>query len=245
MPFMEAFKPLLRFFKGMARKGPGSEASTLRALSMCPLPERPVIADLGCGSGASALVLARELQVPILALDADGTALDDLWEFAEAQGLLPFVQPRTGDLAAPGPAPDSLDLIWSEGAIAHVGWAKGLRIWREFLRPGGVMAITDATWFTDEPPEEAHRAWSEWYPEMGTETANLQVAQSLGLDPLGYFRLPAQDWWAYLDRTGARALACEGEPDLAEVIQCMRYETDLYRRQGDSYGYTFYILKKA
>ena len=37
MPFMEAFTPLLRLFKGMTRKGPGSEASTLRALSLCPL----------------------------------------------------------------------------------------------------------------------------------------------------------------------------------------------------------------
>ena len=59
MPFMEAFQPLLRLFKGMTRKGPGSEASTLRALGLCPLPEHPAVADLGCGSGASALVLAR------------------------------------------------------------------------------------------------------------------------------------------------------------------------------------------
>jgi len=245
MPFMEAFQPLLRLFKGMTRKGPGSEASTLRALGLCPLPEHPAVADLGCGSGASALVLARRLQVPILAMDADGTALDDLWELAEAQGLLPLIQPCTGDISNPGLAPGSLDLLWSEGAIAHIGWADGLRNWRDLLRPGGVLAITDATWFLEDPPEEARRAWGEWYPEMGTEAAKIEVAQSLGLEPLGYFRLPAQDWWNYFDQAKARIEVCEGEDGLAEVVRSLRYEMDLYLRAGHSYGYTFYILQKG
>lgn len=245
MPFMAAFAPLLRLFKGMTRKGPGSEASTLRALALCPLPAHPVVADLGCGSGASALLLARKLQTPILALDADGTALDDLWAAAQAQGLLPLVEPCTGDMASPGIPPGSLDLLWSEGAIAHVGWAEGLRIWRDLLRPAGVMAITDATWFEDNPPEEAQRAWNAWYPTMGTEDANLRIAQEAGLKVLDHFRLPSQDWWNYFEQAEARAQQCAGENDLADVIAALRDEIDLYRRTGHSYGYVFYILQKA
>jgi len=248
MPFMEAFTPLLRLFKGMTRKGPGSEASTRRALSLCPLPADPAIADLGCGSGASTLLLARTLQTlqrPILAVDADGTALDDLWESARAQGLLPRVKPCTGDIAHPDIPPGSLDLLWSEGSIGHLGWAEGLGIWRDLLRPGGVMAITDATWFEDSPPEEARRAWGDWYPTMGTEEANLRIAQAFGLDVLGHFRLPRQDWWDYFDQTEARCRQSDGEESLKEVIAGMRGEIDLYRRTGHSYGYVFYILQKA
>lgn len=245
MPFMEAFAPLLRLFRGMTRKGPGSEASTLRALSLCPLPERPAVADLGCGSGASALVLAQALRVPILALDADGTALDDLWTAAQAEGLLPLVMPRTGDLASPGIPAGSLDLLWSEGAIAHVGWAEGLRLWKDLLRPGGVMAITEATWFEDDPPAAARRAWSEWYPTMGLEAGNLRIAQDLGLEALGHFRLPGQDWWDYFDQVEARCRMGAGDEGMAEVIAGMRGEMDLYRRAGHSYGYVFYILRKS
>jgi serine/threonine-protein kinase HipA len=244
MPFMEAHAPLLRLFKGLTRKGPGSEASTLRALSLCPLPAQPAVADLGCGSGASALLLARKLQTPILALDAEGTALDDLWELARAQGLLPLVKPCPGDLANPGIQPGSLDLLWSEGAIAHVGWAEGLRIWRDLLRPGGVMAITDATWFEDNPPEEARRAWAQWYPPMGTEAANLRTAEGLGLEVLGHFRLPSQDWWDYFNPIAARFPHYEGDEGLADVIAGTKVEMDLYRRTGSSYGYTFYVLRK-
>jgi len=244
MPFMEAVAPLLRLFKGMSRKGPGSEASTLRALALCPLPAQPSVADLGCGSGASALVLARSLQVPILALDADGTALDDLWEAAKLHGLLPLVMPHTGDMAAPGLSPESLDLLWSEGAIAHIGWSKGLNTWRDFVRSGGVMAITDATWFEEDPPLEARRAWEQWYPGMGTEASNLQIARELGLEVISHFRLPRQDWWAYFEQVAMQCQKHRGDESLSEVIAAMEAEIALYQRTGDSYGYVFYILRK-
>lgn len=245
MPFMAAYAPLLRLFKGMSRKGPGSEASTLHALSLCPLPVRPSVADLGCGSGASTLVLARSLRVPILALDADGTALDDLWEAASAQGLLPLITPCTGDMAAPDIPRESLDLLWSEGAIAHVGWHEGLRIWKELVRPGGIMAMTDAAWFKDDPPLEARRAWEQWYPGMGTEASNLRIARDLGLEVLSYFQLPRQDWWDYFDQAAKQCQQHSGDETLREVIAGMQDEIDLYRREGYSYGYGFYILRKA
>jgi len=244
MPFMAAFAPLLRLFKGVSQKGPGSEASTLRALSLCPLPAQPAVADLGCGSGASTLILARSLRVPILALDADGTALDDLWEAASAQGLLPLVRPGTGDMGAPDIPPESLDLLWSEGAIAHLGWSQGLRIWKGLLRPGGIMAITDATWFEENPPSEAQQAWAQWYPDMGTEASNLQIASEQGLEVLSHFRLPRQDWWAYFDQVTTQCQKHRGDESLSEVIAGMQEEIDLYQRTGNSYGYVFYILRK-
>lgn len=245
MPFMEVVAPLLRLFKGMSQKGPGSEASTLRALSLCPLPAQPSVADLGCGSGASTFILARSLQVPILALDADGTALDDLWEAARSQGLLPMVMPRTGDMAAPDITPESLDLLWSEGAIGHIGWAKGLNTWKDLVRSGGVMAITDATWFEEDPPLEAKDAWEQWYPGMGTETSNLQIAKELGLDVITHFRLPRQDWWAYFDQVAMQCQKHREDESLCEVIAAMQEEVDLYQRHGNSYGYVFYILRKV
>ena len=245
MPFMEAYAPLLRLFKGAPRRGPGSEASTLRALALCPLPDQPSVADLGCGSGASTLVLARSLQVPILALDADGAALDDLWEAAGAQGLLPLVIPRTGDMAAPGLPAGSLDLLWSEGAITPLGWHQGLRIWSQFVRPGGILAVTDATWFEEDPPLEARRAWAQWYPEMGTEAAHLGTARDLGWEAIACFRLPRQDWWDYFEQVEIQCRRHRGDESLRDVIEAMRQEIDLYRRAGHSYGYAFYILRRT
>ena len=48
---------MFSFYQGVLRKGPGNEASTLRALSMLHgLPPPPRIVDFGCGAGVASLV---------------------------------------------------------------------------------------------------------------------------------------------------------------------------------------------
>jgi len=44
---------------------------------------------------------------------------------------------------------ESLDLVWAEGSIAHIGFERGVNEWRALLKTGGYIAVTDATWFTD------------------------------------------------------------------------------------------------
>ena len=58
----EAFFSL---YEGLPRQGPGSENSTHEALRRFGKLPRPLrVIDLGCGSGASTLLLARELKIP-------------------------------------------------------------------------------------------------------------------------------------------------------------------------------------
>ena len=163
----------------------------------------------------------------------------------DSPGLLPMVMPRTGDMAVPDIPPGSLDLLWSEGAIAHIGWSQGLRTWKDLVRPGGIMAITDATWLEEDPPPEAQRAWEQWYPGMGTEASNLQIARELGLEVISHFRLPRQDWWDYFEQAAMQCQRHRGDESLSETIAAMQDEIDLYRRAGRSYGYAFFILRKV
>jgi SAM-dependent methyltransferase len=241
---MAPFDSLTRFFQGLPRKGPGSERSTRQALAHCALGPAPAVADFGCGSGAATLVLARDLQVPVLALDADGRSLDDLWHFARARGLGDRVRPVCADMADPGLPPASLDLLWSEGAISSVGWEPCLAAWRNLVRPGGFLAITEAVWFTTEPPGPARDFWKAWYPDMATVPRQLRVARDLGLDVAAHFPLPAKDWWAYLDLVEARRGELAGQAGFAGLCADLRTEMDQYRRYGWNYGYEFFILKR-
>lgn len=43
---------------------------------------------------------------------------------------------------------NELDLIWSEGAIYNIGFEKGMNYWNNFLKKGGYVAVTEASWFT-------------------------------------------------------------------------------------------------
>jgi tRNA1(Val) A37 N6-methylase TrmN6 len=61
---------MFSFFESVVQKGPGSEASTLKTLSMLgDLPATPRIVDFGCGAGVASLVLARATQGTITAVE--------------------------------------------------------------------------------------------------------------------------------------------------------------------------------
>ncbi|NRA02079.1 MAG: hypothetical protein HRU00_05690 [Myxococcales bacterium] len=60
-PEHAAIEVFWKLHQGLPKQGPGSDASTRRALALVPeLPSAPRILDLGCGPGRQTLVLARE-----------------------------------------------------------------------------------------------------------------------------------------------------------------------------------------
>lgn len=239
----------LLLHSGLPREGPGSDDATREALRLLgPLPAEPRVLDLGCGPGRQTLVLARELSVVVTAVDLHAPYLKELEEAAARQGLGALVRTRCADFGALDDAPGSIDLLWSEGAIYNLGWAEGLRRWRPLLRPGGQMAVTEATWLTDERPEEAIAFWKAAYPAMGTIASNSAAAREAGFDVVDAFALPASAWWdeyyrllqARMDALRSRA---ENAAGLASAIAETTREIELYARCGTSYGYVFYLLR--
>jgi serine/threonine-protein kinase HipA len=234
---------IFQLYEGLARLGPGSETSTLRALRMLPgPPSRPRILELGCGSGAATLILARETGGHVTAVDMHQPFLDDLERRADAAGLAGQIATRRQSMDALEDPPASYDLIWSEGAIYLLGFERGLRLWR-LLPPGGCVCVTEATWLSDDPPGEARDYWAEAYPAMGTIEQNLGRARSAGYEPLGTFALPRRDWEAeYYRPLEARMEQLRGDPAFAEIVAETEREIALYERHGDAYGYVFYLL---
>jgi SAM-dependent methyltransferase len=49
---------------------------------------------------------------------------------------------------------EEFDLIWCEGAIYNIGFERGLNEWRKYLKKDGFIAVTDASWTTEERPPE-------------------------------------------------------------------------------------------
>ena len=233
----------------LPREGPGSDSATREALRrLGPLPSSPRVMDLGCGPGRQTLVLARELGVPVTAVDLHAPFLATLERSAAEQGLGSLVRTRLADFGALEDAPGSYELLWSEGAIYNLGWAEGLRRWRPLLRTGGFLAATEATWLTDERPPEAAAFWREAYPSMGTIASNSEAARGAGYDVLDTFVLPASAWWdeyyrplqARIESLRERA---RDDADLTAAIAETEREIALHVRHGTSYGYVFYLLR--
>jgi serine/threonine-protein kinase HipA len=238
---------LFELYQDMPRQGPGNAATTRRALALLPgLPADPRIADMGCGSGAASLVLAEsggivigiDIHEPFLArLNADAAA-----------GRGGNILAVAADMAMPPLAGGSLDLIWSEGAIYQIGFADGLARWRTLLKPGGHIAVTEATWLTDAPPEPLRAFWATAYPAMTGIAANEAALRAAGFGVLDRFVLPAECWTQSYYAPLARAIAAfrARHPDDAQaaaIADGSESEIDLYRRHGKSYGYVFYLAQ--
>ncbi|MCB1173490.1 MAG: class I SAM-dependent methyltransferase [Leptospiraceae bacterium] len=81
---------LIDFHRQATRLGPGSEADTLRAHGFTNLAGKSSlqVADIGCGTGASSLLLAQHLDAQITAVDLFAEFLDRNQNSMAAQNLV-------------------------------------------------------------------------------------------------------------------------------------------------------------
>jgi SAM-dependent methyltransferase len=238
---------LIELHRGLERQGPGAAAFSRRILAGLPrLPANPVIADLGCGGGAGALLLAEWFGVPVRAVDLSREFLDELEAQAKRRGLAHLVEPIEADIGQLDWPAGTIDLLWSEGAAYNLGFATALRQWRPLLARGGIAVISELSWFADDVPAPARTYWAQAYPEIGSEAENIAHAGAEGFTVLGVSRLPAAAWWNnYYGPLQARIDALRGQADAAmqAVIRETEAEIALFRDYSDVYGYAFYVLR--
>ncbi len=234
---------------GLPREGPGDPACTRRAFaSIRGLPERPRILDLGCGSGAQTLELARLCLGTIVAVDNHEPFLGQLRERAARLGLEDRIEARLGDMGSLPFEPGSFDLLWAEGSIFVAGFAAGLSAWRPLLCEAGHIAVTEACWLKPEVPREVREFWDEAYPAIRGIPETQEMVRAAGYDLVDSFVLPDSAWWNYYGPIERKLPGLEsrhaGDPRALEVLAAERREIDLFRRHCDCYGYVFFIARR-
>lgn len=80
----------------------------------------------------------------------------------------------------------TFDLIWSEGAISHIGFERGMREWSRFLKPGGHIAVSEFTWLTRERPAEIEKYATDNGIAPATVMENLLIMEQAGYQPLAH-----------------------------------------------------------
>lgn len=244
------FNLICEYFSTMERQGPGSPEMTLKALGFIDnLTSESRIADLGCGTGGQTMTLAQNAPGVITGIDLFPIFIDLFNANARSLGLDDRVRGITGSMDDIPFDEGELDLIWSEGAIYNIGFEKGLTYWRKFLKPGGFVAVTEASWFTEERPEEIDTFWHDAYPGIDTIPHKLDALQKSGYIPVACFILPESCWTEhfYVHQVKAQEefLAKHMGNKMAEdLVENERREALLYARYKEYYGYVFYIGKK-
>lgn len=241
---------ICEYFLGLERQGPGSPEATLKALSFIDnLTKDSLIADVGCGSGGQTMILAQNTQAKIVGIDLFPAFIDELNLNAAKYTIQNRVKGITGSMESLPFKEDELDVIWSEGAIYNIGFERGINEWKKYIKKGGYIAVTEASWFTENRPEEISKFWKDAYPEIDTIPNKVKQIQKAGYIPVATFILKDDCWidYYYTPQIARQEEFLEKYPrnkTVEDLIANQKFESQMYSKYKDYYGYVFYIGKK-
>ena len=244
------FSMIADFFKRVERQGPGGDWETRLATSMIPDFKREIrIADIGCGKGSQTFVLADEYDAEIDAVDILPEMLENIETESRSRNMEEYIHPVQASMDALPFRKESYDLIWAEGSIFIIGYEKGLSYWREFLKPGGFVAVTECSWLGNKRPENMKWIQNN-LPEIDSIEHKIQQMAEAGYEPYAHFILPETCWTKNYYEPMQPAMEAflkdhHGETNAQIFIERLKEEQDYYEENKDYFGYVFYIGRKV
>jgi SAM-dependent methyltransferase len=246
---MENMEYFLEIYGKVPRAGPGSYECTKRAFElMTELPNIPRILDIGCGPGVQTVDLLKLTKGKVLAFDFLPIMVERTKAYADTAKAAERLQVLRLNMNEMAFAPDSFDVIWSEGAIYNMGFENGLKKIKDFVRPGGYVAVSEAVWLKPNPPAVVTEFWQQ-YPEINSIENKLSAIKRLGYLQVGHFVLPEDTWTTdyYAPMEGLinqREREWAGITEALEVIEEAKNEIRLFRQYSSYYGYAFFVMRR-
>ena len=196
---------------------------------MLPAMDSPCILDMGCGSGVPAIELAKLSNGRITAVDIDQMKLDLLsLKLIEnnLQGRIKILKRSICDLNFDS---CSFDVIWAEGSINFIGFERGLKEWRRFIKSHGYLVVHDDRCDLEN---------------------KLKIIKVCRYDLKTHFSLTKNIWWKEyyepLERKIRELSARSGNDSKAlESLRTEQEEIDMYKKNPGRFESVFLIMQKA
>ena len=241
---------ICEYYSNFERQGPGCSDITKKALSFIDeLDKFTLIADIGCGTGGQTIILAQNTSANILGIDNSPIMIEKFNQNIINGKLQDRVKGLVGSMDNLTFQNEELDMILSEGAIYNIGFERGLNEWNKYIKKGGYIIVSEASWFTENRPAEINDFWMDAYPEIDTISNCVSKMQKAGYIPIATFIFPEYCWTDnfYLSHTTFQDIFIKkyaGNKIVKDFITYERYEAKMYDKYKNYYGYVFYIGKK-
>jgi len=248
---MEDYQLLIDLHKRAKRQGPGGDEETKKAIDLALLDSStPLkIADIGCGTGSSTILLASLLNAQITAVDFLPDFLEELRIKAQNKGLTKKINPLACSMEELKFNDEEYDVVWSEGAIYNMGFENGIRNWKRFLKINGLLIVSEITWLTGERPFELQNDWENEYPEIDTASAKIRILENNNYSPISYFFLPENCWldnyYGPMQNSFTDFLKRNNNSEEAQaIVNAEKKEIALYEKYKKYFSYGVYIARK-
>ncbi|MCO1604383.1 class I SAM-dependent methyltransferase [Desulfosporosinus nitroreducens] len=116
---------------------------TMKAFSLIPPIDNPVILDMGCGTGEPALALLEICNGKIYAVDSDIECVSVLNEKAKTSGHADRIKVINGSVFDRNMFQNQFDIVLAEGLLNILGFETGLPLLINFLKQRGYLIIHD------------------------------------------------------------------------------------------------------
>ena len=246
---MENMEYFYELYSGLPRGGPGDNFSTRKAFSfMTDFPLKPLILDIGCGPGMQTIELAKLTRGTIFALDNYQPFLDKLMNNARIEEVQKNIIPKLQSMHEMDFEKETFDIVWSEGALYFLGFKNGLMKCHRLLKPGGYLAVTEAVYLKDNPPQPVIDFWEE-YSDITDIQANLDVINNSGFEIISHFTLPNSSWTEDFYDPMEKQIRILKEKYMdnkkaLDVFETMQKEIDVFKKYSEYFGYEFFVMKK-
>jgi ubiquinone/menaquinone biosynthesis C-methylase UbiE len=157
----------------------GGVEATEELLALCHIGEGKYILDVGCGAGVTPCYIAKSYGCSVVGVDISEGMIEQCEKRAKREGVTDRVEFRVGD-AEDLPFEDNLfDAVITESVTAFPeDKQRAVREYARVTKPGGYVALNEATWLQVPPPPEMV-AWAS--QDLGANVTPLTSGEWKGL----------------------------------------------------------------
>jgi ubiquinone/menaquinone biosynthesis C-methylase UbiE len=144
---------------GLTKHMGGVEA-TERLVELCHIGEGDHVLDVGCGSGVTAVYLARTYGCRVTGVDILHRMVERAEEMADRAGVTHLTEFRVADAQNLPFDDDSFDAVITESVTAFPEDKQvAVNEYARVTKPGGYVGLNESTWLQTPPPPEVV-AWA-------------------------------------------------------------------------------------
>ncbi len=192
---------------------------------MLPALDKPKILDIGCGTGVPTMELGRLTDGHIIGIDINPELLEKFKGKITKAGQADRIKTVQCSLMDLDFEEESFDVIWSEGSIWVIGFEKGLKEWKRFLKPNGFLVVHD---------------------ESKDCEKKLALISNCGYKLLRHFYLDEEVWRSEYYEPLERIVNEKRKeyPNDNEALQALAKELKSFKRDPRQFTSVFFIMQK-